>query len=179
MIEYTYMEVITLQTSIEKIPRVGVAYAKKLKKFGIKTVQDLLFYFPARYDDFSQIVTIAEARNKLGETACVQGEIIEIETTKSFYNRMAITKAVIQDLTAQINVMWFNQPYLEKSLKENDFICLAGKVSLSKEGLYFNSPAYERINEIGENEELTHTGRIVPVYSENRGVTSRWLRYVI
>ena len=179
MIEYTYMEVITLQTSIEKIPRVGVAYAKKLKKFGIKTVQDLLFYFPARYDDFSQIVTIAEARNKLGETACVQGEIIEIETTKSFYNRMAITKAVIQDLTAQINVMWFNQPYLEKSLKENDFICLAGKVSLSKEGLYFNSPAYERINEIGENEELTHTGRIVPVYSETRGVTSRWLRYVI
>ena len=173
------MEVITLQTSIEKIPRVGAAYAKRLKKFGIKTVQDLLFYFPARYDDFSEIITIAEARNKLGEIACVQGEIIEIETTKSFYNRMAITKAVVQDRTAQINVMWFNQPYLEKSLKENDFICLAGKVSLSKEGLFFNSPAYEKINEIGENEELTHTGRIVPVYSETRGVTSRWLRYVI
>ena len=64
-------------------------------------------------------------------------------------------------------------------MKENDFICLAGKISLGKEGLFFNNPAYERINEIGENEELTHTGRIVPVYSETRGVTSRWLRYVI
>ncbi|MCX6724296.1 MAG: ATP-dependent DNA helicase RecG [Candidatus Staskawiczbacteria bacterium] len=170
---------ISLSTPIQEIPRVGVAYSKKLKKFGIKTVQDLLFYFPARYDDFSEIISISQARNKLGEVACVQGEIIEIETTKSIYGRMAITKALVQDLTAQIYVVWFNQPYLEKSLKENDFICLAGKISLGKEGLYFNSPAYERINEIGENEELTHTGRIVPVYSETRGITSRWLRYVI
>lgn len=173
------MEVITLQTAVEKIPRVGTAYAKRLKKFGIKTVQDLLFYFPARYDDFSEIISISQAKNKLGEVACVQGEIVEIETSPSLYGRMAITKAVVQDRTAQINVMWFNQPYLEKSLKENDFICLAGKVSLGKEGLFFNSPAYERINEIGENEELTHTGRIVPVYSETRGITSRWLRYII
>jgi ATP-dependent DNA helicase RecG len=173
------MDTVTLQTSIEKIPRIGVAYAKKLKKFGIKTVQDLLFYFPTRYDDYSEITTISQAKNKLGEVACVQGEIIEIETTPSLYGRMAITKAVVQDRTAQINVLWFNQPYLEKSLKENDFICLAGKITLGKEGLFFNSPTYEKINEIGENEELTHTGRIVPVYSETRGVTSRWLRYVI
>jgi len=173
------MDVVTLQTAVEKLPRIGPAYAKRLKKFGIKTVQDLLFYFPARYDDFSEIITISQAKNKLGETACVQGEIIEIETTNSVYGRMAITKATLQDRTAQIKIMWFNQPYLEKSLKENDFICVAGKISLSKEGLFFNSPAYERINEIGENEELTHTGRIVPVYSETRGVTSRWLRYII
>jgi len=170
---------ITLSTKIEEVPKIGVTHAKRLKKFGIKTVQDLLFYFPARYDDFSEIITISQARNKLGEVACVQGEIVEIETTKSIYGRMAITKAVVQDRTAQINVIWFNQPYLEKSLKESDFICLAGKVSLGKEGLFFNSPAFERINEIGENEELTHTGRIVPVYSETRGVTSRWLRYII
>ncbi len=170
---------ITLETKVEEVPKIGVAYAKKLKKFGIKTVHDLLFYFPARYDDFSEIISISQARNKLSEVVCVQGEIIEIETTKSLYGRMPITKAVLQDRTAQINVIWFNQPYLEKALRENDFICIAGKISLGKEGLFFNSPVYERINEIGENEELTHTGRIVPVYSETRGVTSRWLRYVI
>jgi len=170
---------ITLATNVEELPRVGAVYAKRLKKFGIKTVQDLLFYFPARYDDFSEIISIKEARQKLGKIICVQGEIIEIETSKSWHRAVAITKAVVQDKTGQIEVWWFNQPYLEKSLKENDFVCLAGKVAINQDGLYLNSPAHERINEIGENEQLTHTGRIVPVYSETRGVTSRWLRYVI
>lgn len=170
---------ISLSTPVEEVPKIGAVYAKKLKKFGIKTVQDLLFYFPARYDDFSEIISIKEARQRLGETVCVQGQITEIENTNTFKKFMTMTEAVIQDDGAEIKVIWFNQPYLAKSLREDDFVCLAGKVSLYKEGIYLNNPSYERINEIGENEELTHTGRIVPVYSETRGVTSRWLRYVI
>src|SRR3989339_819614 len=170
---------VNLSTPIEELPRVGAAYAKRLKKFGIKTIQDLLFHFPARYDDFSEIIKISAARHKLGQTACAQGKIIEIENSRTKKRWMAMTEASIEDDTGQIKAVWFNQPYLEKSLKENDFICVAGKISLGKEGLFFNSPAYEHINEIGENEQLTHTGRIVPVYSETRGVTSRWLRYVI
>ena len=173
------MDTVTLQTVIEKIPRIGVAYAKKLKKFGIKTVQDLLFYFPARYDDFSEIISIKEAKQRLGDVVCVQGRITDIESSHTWKNFVNLTQVTIQDDTAEVNVVWFNQPYLAKSLKEDDFICLAGKVSLGKDGIFFNSPAYERINDIGENDELTHTGRIVPVYSETRGVTSRWLRYVI
>ncbi len=170
---------ITLATKIEEIPKVGVAYAKKLKKFGIKTVQDLLFYFPARYDDFSEIISIKEAKQRLGETVCVQGQIIQMESSNSFRKFMSLTQVIIQDDTGEIGIIWYNQPYLAKSLKEDDFICVAGKISLGKEGIYFASPTYERINYIGENEELTHTGRIVPVYAETRGVTSRWLRYVI
>jgi len=170
---------INLSTPIQELPKVSAVYVKKLKKFGIKTVQDMLFYFPARYDDFSEIISIKSARQKLGETVCVQGQITEIENTNTFKKYMAMTEAVIQDDNSEIKVIWFNQPYLVKSLKEDDFVCLAGKVSLYKEGIFLNNPSYERINEIGENEELTHTGRIVPVYSETRGVTSRWLRYVI
>ena len=170
---------INLNTPVEELPKVGPAYAKKLKKFGVKTIQDLLFYFPARYDDFSEIIFIKNARQRLGETVCVQGRITEIENIHTFKKFMSLTQTTIQDDTAQIKVVWFNQPYLAKSLKEDDFICLAGKVSIAKEGLYLNNPSYERINQIGENDELTHTGRIVPVYSETRGLTSRWLRYVI
>jgi ATP-dependent DNA helicase RecG len=170
---------ITLATKVEEIPKIGTAYAKRLKKFGIKTVQDLLFYFPARYDDFSEIVSIKQARQRLGEVVCVQGQITEIESSHTFKKFMNLTQVVVRDDTGEIDAIWFNQPYLAKSLKEDDFICLAGKVSLGKDGVYFNSPSYERINEFGENEELTHTGRIVPIYSETKGVTSRWLRYVI
>jgi len=170
---------ISLETKVEEIPKIGTAYGKKLKKFGIKTVQDLLFYFPARYDDFSEIISINAARQRLGETVCVQGQITEIENTNTFKKFMTMTEATLQDDGAEIKVIWFNQPYLAKSLKEDDFVCLAGKISLYKEGIYLNNPAYERINGIGENEELTHTGRIVPVYAETRGVTSRWLRYIL
>ncbi len=170
---------ISLSTKVEEVPKIGITYAKRLKKFGIKTVQDLLFYFPARYDDFSEIISIKEAKQRLGEVVCVQGQITEIESKHTFKNFVNLTQVVVRDDTGEINVIWFNQPYLAKYLKEDDFICLAGKISLGKSGVYFNSPAYERINEIGENEELTHTGRIVPVYSETKGITSRWLRYVI
>jgi ATP-dependent DNA helicase RecG len=170
---------ISLSTSVEELPKVGITYAKKLKKFGIKTIQDLLFYFPARYDDFSEIISIKEARQRLNDTVCIQGQITEIKNTKTFKKWMTMTEAAVQDNSGEIKIIWFNQPYLAKSLKEDDFVCLAGKVSLFKEGLYLNNPTHEKINEIGENEELTHTGRIVPVYSETRGVTSRWLRYVI
>jgi ATP-dependent DNA helicase RecG len=174
-----FLKMIDLNTNIEELPKIGTAYAKKLKKFGIKTVQDLLFCFPARYDDFSEIISIKDAKQKIGETVCVQGEIIQIEEKNSFKKWMSLTEATIQDQTGEIKAIWFNQPYLAKSLHENDFVCLAGKISLYKEGILLNNPVHERINEIGENEELTHTGRIVPVYAETRGVTSRWLRYVI
>jgi ATP-dependent DNA helicase RecG len=170
---------ISLSTPVEELPKIGIAYAKKLKKFGIKTVQDLLFYFPARYDDFSEIISIQNAKQRLGETVCVQGQITEIESSHTWKKFINLTQAVVQDNSGEINVLWYNQPYLAKTLKEDDFVCLAGKIALGKEGLFLNSPAFERINEIGENEELTHTGRIVPVYSETRGVTSRWLRYII
>lgn len=170
---------ITLDTKVEEVPKIGLTYAKRLKKFGIKTVQDLLFYFPARYEDFSEIISIKEAKQKLGETVCVQGKITSIESSHTWKKFINLTQATIQDDTAEINVLWYNQPYLAKTLKEDDFVCLAGKISLGKEGIFLNGPSHERINAIGENEELTHTGRIVPVYSETRGVTSRWLRYVI
>src|SRR3989338_3249998 len=168
---------ISLETKIEEIPRITTPYQKKLKKIGIKTIQDLLFYFPVRYDDFSNIIYIKDIKN--GYPACIQGKIIEISTEKTFKKWMDITEAIIEDQTGQIRAVWFNQPYIEQSLKADDFVCLAGKISLGKGGLYLNNPAYEKINEVTDNHSLTHTGRIVPVYSETRGVTSRWLRYII
>lgn len=170
---------LNLETKIEEISKIGSAYQKKLKKLGIATVRNLLYYFPARYDDFSNITTINEIRG--GYRACVQGRIIEIGTTKTFKKWMDITEATIEDETGAARVLWFNQPYIEKSLKEGDFVCLAGKISVGKGGLYFNNPAYEKIY-TGNNDpsiDLTHTGRIVPVYPETKGLTSKWLRYII
>src|SRR3989344_4244661 len=101
---------LNLETKVEEMPKIGLAYQKKLKKLGIKTVQDLLFYFPARYDDFSDIIPIKNAQ--AGQVACVQGRIISIDQTHTFKKGMDITEIVIEDETGQIAALWFNQPYL-------------------------------------------------------------------
>lgn len=165
---------ILLSTPIKELPKIGLAYRKKLEKLGIKTVYDLLFYFPGRYDDFSKITPIKKVN--LSDTVCVQGIITEVKHKRIFKKWMDITEATIEDNTGSIKALWFNQPYLAKYLKENSLVCLAGKVSLGKSGIYLNNPAHERVN---ENSDLVHTGRIVPVYRETRGLTSRWLRYMI
>ena len=88
---------------------------------------------------------------------------------------MALTQAIIQDKSGAIKIVWFNQPYLVNVLKPQDNLCLAGKVSLGEDGLYLSNPIYEKIGD----GSLTHTGRIVPVYPETEGLSSRWLRFII
>src|SRR3989344_5451065 len=152
---------LNLETKIDQIPKIGLAYQKRLKKLGIETVRDLLFYFPSRYEDFSNIIPIKNV--KLGYTVCVQGKVLEIENKRTFKKFMSITETTIEDETGSIKALWFNQPYLANSLKEDDFICLAGKVSLGKDGIYLNNPIQEKISEIQNltpnTQHLTHTGR--------------------
>jgi len=166
-----------LSTSVEKIPRVGPKYREKLKKLGIQTIRDLLWHFPHRYEDFSNIVPIAEA--KIGEGICVQGKIIGIKNSRTWKKRMILTSALVKDNTSAIKVVWFNQPYLTTVLRLGNFVCLAGKIASGPEGLYLSSPAYEKISGLEkEGPGLIHTGRLVPVYPETEGLSSRWLRYI-
>ena len=172
-----------LSTPIEEISRIGPVYQKRLKKLGIKTTGDLLFHFPHRYKDFSNLKPISEV--KLGETVSVRGKILELKNTRTWKKRMILTQAVVQDNSGAIKVIWFNQPYLINVLKEGDFVCLAGKISLGEGGAYLSSPAYEKIyltpgvKQSTPGVDLTHTGRLVPVYPETEGLSSRWLRFII
>lgn len=172
----------SLSVSIEKLPHVGPLYQKRLKKLGIKTASDLLFHFPHRYEDFSNIVPITKA--EVGGPFCFQGKILEIRNLRTFRRRMTITQAVFGDDSGSIKVIWFNQPYLINTLKKGDFVCLAGKITKKGGGRYLSSPAYEKIpgDESGfKNSEqgLTHTGRLIPVYPETEGLSSKWLRFII
>jgi len=167
-----------LSTPIEEIPRIGPQYQKKLKKLGIKTVSELLFHFPHRYEDFSNLVPISQA--KIGQTCSIHGKILEIENTRTWKKRMILTQAIVKDNSGAIKVIWFNQPYLINVLKKGDFISLSGKVALGEDGIYLSSPAYEKISNFEFRiSNLTHTGRLVPVYPETEGLSSRWLRIII
>jgi len=162
-----------LSTPVINIVRVGPVYQKRLKKLGIKTVQDLLFHFPHRYEDFSRIVPIGQV--KINDECCVKGKIAEIKNIRTWKRKMFLTEALIEDNTGAIKAVWFNQPYLTNTLKTGDLVCLAGKTVSNKNGFGFANPIHEKIGE----GELSHTGRIVPIYPETSGLSSRWLRPII
>lgn len=163
-----------LDTPIEKIPRLTPAYQKKLRRMGIKTLRDLFFHFPHRYEDFSKIIPISQV--KLNETSCIQGKILAIENRRTPFKRMILTEAIVKDQSGSLRVVWFNQPYLIRILNKESRVCLAGKVVLGEGGTYLSNPAYEKIS---SRVELIHTGRIVAVYPETEGLSSRWLRYIL
>ncbi|MEX1063888.1 MAG: ATP-dependent DNA helicase RecG [Candidatus Paceibacterota bacterium] len=163
-----------LATPIDKLPKVGPRYSPRLKRLGVKTVRDLLWHFPARYEDYSNIVPIAEIK-EAGTVAGIKGAVVEVRTTRVWQKRMSIVNAIIQDDSGLIRAVWYNQPYLERSLPEGTMISCAGKINADKKGLYFSNPQYEKVY----SDDLTHTGRLVPIYPETRGITSKYIRFLI
>jgi ATP-dependent DNA helicase RecG len=165
-----------LSTPIEKISRIGPQYQKKLKRLNIETIEQLIFHFPHRYEDFSEIIPISQAEPD--KTSCFQGTIKEIKNIRTFRKKLYLTEAKIEDQSGEIKAVWFNQPYLINSLKKNDLVFLAGKLVVKNSKKYLSSPAYEKIID-KNNFDSTHTGRIIPIYPETEGVSSRWLRFII
>jgi ATP-dependent DNA helicase RecG len=149
---------------------VGPAMAKGLLRLGILTVRDLLFYPPFRYNDFSLCPPIQSLRP--GEIVTIQGTVVSFENvvTKS-YKKLA--RARIQDKSGILTVIWFNQLYLSKIITIGSTIQLSGKVDWFGHELSMQSPDYEIVQ---EDKVSLHTGRIVPVYPETHGVSSKWLR---
>jgi len=162
-----------LSTPVEELPKIGEKIKKRLKKLGINTVGELLFYFPKGYQDFSKIKLIKDL--KLNEKACIAGKITEINFERSPRKKMVLIRALIKDESGTIQAIWFNQPYLVKILRKGDKILLAGRVNFSKENIYLSPIAYEKI----KNEEPLHLGRIVPIYNQTAGLSSRWLRSIL
>jgi ATP-dependent DNA helicase RecG len=163
----------TFSTPIEHIPHIGPAFGKRLKTLKIKTLGDLVFYFPKYYQDYSSIQKITSV--KINESICIKGKVLEIEEEKSWKKKMVVTKAIIQDETASIQAVWFNQPYIIKNLKKDDEVILAGKITINRNTVYLSSPTFEKIS----SKENIHLGKIAGVYAETKGITSRWIRFVL
>ena len=169
-----------LNTLVSELSGVGPAYRNKLKRLGIKNVRDILFHFPHRYEDFSNLIKISEAKE--GGPFCFQGEVLDIKIIRIFRRRMVLTQMTLTDETGKLKVTWFNQPYLVNTFKKGDSVCLAGKVKGSGSKMYLSNPAYEKITNYKlqiTNSGLTHTGRLISVYPETEGLSSRWLRFIV
>jgi ATP-dependent DNA helicase RecG len=163
---------------IESITRISAAYSKRLNHLGIKTIKDLLYHFPFRYDDLSKIVNISDV--KINEVVTILGEIINIKTIRTFKKKMFLTEALLKDRTGTIRVVWYNQPFITKTFKKGTWISAAGKANFDGKTFHFSNPAYEKIDSPAlQTPDTKHTGKIVPVYPETARLTSKWLRYIL
>lgn len=161
---------LTLSSPISSVRMISSVYAAKLEKLGITTVGDIIFHIPFRYDDYSQITKIALLSPD--QPVTVIGEITEFKNSYTKYGK-SLQKIKLGDETGTVDIVWYNQSYLSKTLPVGTRITVAGKVGWFDRHLCFQSPDYEIVR---KDHDLVHSARLVPVYPETKGLTSKWLR---
>ncbi len=169
-----------LSTPISELNRVGKVLGTRLKYLGIETAEDLLFYFPFRYEDYSKAEVIDELQD--GEQVTIHGKIEHIASKRSPRKRKIITEAIVADASGKLRIVWFGQPYIAKVLKTGDSVYLSGKVTRDAFGLHMTGPAYEKEKtETVSQEGLStmHTARIVPIYPLTAGITEKQIRFLM
>lgn len=162
-----------LDQPVTRLPAVGEAYAKKLAKLDILTLNHLLHHYPFRYADLSNTNTIDHLVE--GETVTLSGTILGI-TSVYLRSGKTIQRAKFTDGSGTLEVTWFNQPYLVKTFTQHPQLSLSGKIKRFGRQLSLSSPQYELVADHRPLSANLHTGRLVPVYPETAGVSSKWLR---
>ncbi|MBI5359067.1 MAG: ATP-dependent DNA helicase RecG [Planctomycetes bacterium] len=159
--------------SPQYIPGVGPKRVLTLKKLNIHTIYDLLNHFPSRYIDRSTIKKIADLNDN--EPATIQADVVrtELKVTKGGYR---IFEAVLEDDSGRISAIWFNQQYLQDIIKPEIKLLVSGAVKRFRRPS-FNVTEFEIIN--SEDQELLHTGRVIPVYPSTTGLSQKIFRKII
>ncbi len=163
-----------LATELKSIRELSPRFAARLARLGLRTVRDVLWHFPFRYEDFSRVVKIADL--KLQEVATVRGVVKQIAAHRSWRRKVLVTEALIADETGGIRAVWFNQPYIAHTLKEGRVANFAGKVALGDDDAYLASPSYDFSPTL---EESAHTAGLIPIYPETKGLTSKGIRFLV
>jgi len=161
------------KTSLKNLPGIAPKYTKILEKIGLFTVEDLLLYFPFRYDDFRKTVTLST--DFLDQVITIEGTVIKTKLNRIFKRKMTVAEVLITDENeTPLKIVWFNQPYILDSLIIGSSIRVSGKLAQTGKFFTMTTPAWEKASR-----DETNTGRLVPVYSETIGLTSKWIRWQI
>jgi ATP-dependent DNA helicase RecG len=162
---------INLDVRVETLKGVGKTAASKLERLGIYNLRDLLQHYPRRYDDFTKIIPM---RLMKPGPVTFKGVIMQIATRRARAKRLTITEAILTDGTGTIKAVWFNQPFLVKQYPSGTKVLVSGRLEFRNNDLAMQSPALEH-----DSGDARHTARIVPVYPETEGISSKQLRNLI
>lgn len=155
------------EVKLTELTGIGDATAKTFSELGITNVWDLLHYYPRTYQDYSKVISIIQA---LPGIITVRAKILD---AKGRYVRrgMHITEATADDSTGKLRLIWFNQPYRANSIKNDQEYFITGKLEFKAGKYAINSPTIELVSEVP-----IHTARIIPIYKETKGVSTKLIR---
>ena len=157
---------------------VGPKRTALLQRFRIETVEDAFWTLPWRYEDRSVMTPIGELVP--GVQASICGMIIRSEAKKARSRRLAILDIVVGDSTGRLQAVFFNQPFLEQLFTVGTSVMLTGRVVTGAQGWVAMKMEVTQYEVLGtEIEARLHVGRIVPVYHETKGWTSRQMRVLM
>ncbi len=156
-----------LHSPLTDVTGVGSELAKKFAVLGIKTIEDLIYNYPRRYDDYSHVQPIGKLR---------PGNVTIKAVIKQAVGRYArrglhITEAVVSDDSGSVRITWFNQPYRAGALKNDQEYYISGEFALKAQRLSITNPSVELASSFPVN-----TARIVPIYRETKGFKSLQIR---
>lgn len=159
-----------MDENIASLKGVGEKLAQKLSLLGIKTKKDLIFYYPRKYDNFSEISKIHD----LNPGSVTIRASIKQANGRYVRRGMHITEAVVSDDTGSVRLVWFNQPYRAKALKPGAEYFISGNYEISRGRFAIMNPGAELASDFPLN-----TARIVPIYRETKGLKSNQIRKII
>lgn len=146
-----------LDKSIQYLKGVGEKRAALFEKKGIKTVKELLYFFPRSHEDRSKVKPIAKCEE--GETVCITATVYQLPVDRYVRRNMLITNMTVADESGVMTLTWYNNKYIKKNFTDNGQYVFFGKVSRNKQGrIQMVAPVYEKSG------SERFMGKIIPLY---------------
>jgi ATP-dependent DNA helicase RecG len=161
-----------LDSPVQYAKGVGPQLAKKIGKMGIMTIDDLLTHFPRRYEDRSQLASIADVQDGAFET--VTGVVVAKKESRP-RRGLVITRVIIDDGTSRLSLVWFNQPFRGAQLNPGLKLYASGRIERGFREIQMSNPEYEPVTD----EDTVHTGRIVPIYPSTENLSQKVFRKIL
>ena len=166
------LRMLELKTELKELHSIAQKLNKNFQKIGLQTREDLLYFFPWRYDDLSQVKKIKDLKEN--ELRTIKVKIDDIKTYRSPRQKMLITKILASDDTDSIEIIYFRQKFVGQILKKGEEIYFSGKAQKKHLLWQFISPTYEKVKA-----ETLHSARLVPLYHLSGKITQKQLRFLI
>ena len=162
---------ITLDTPLAGLPFVSRSTQPRIEHLGVSKLRDLLYLFPNRHVDYSNITPIAGL--SLGDDTTVVGKVTSSETAR-IGRPPGAARVTLNDSTGLLNITWWGQAYLASRLKPGTRLAVSGRVSEYRGRAQMENPEYEELK--GFADELVHAGNLLPVYPSTEGLQQRTIR---